>query len=138
MSMLSRRLLMWGGAAAVASAGFAFMATNSVPTTYAGQGQGTISGYAVSNVHYSDATGDPASPSGWAINGVTFDLAPAGAPAINVHAYIQAGSQWFDYSSCTVTGAGSGYTQYSCSRGSGSNPEAPEGPANTLEVTAAQ
>lgn len=138
MFRLTRRLALWGGAAAIASAGFAFMATNTVPTTYAGQGEGAISGYTVTHVTYSDATGDPTVPTGWAINAVTFDLSPANAPAINVHAYIKAGSQWFDYSSCTVTGAGSGFTQYNCKRGSNTSPEAPEGPTNTLEVTAAQ
>lgn len=41
-----------GAALILGSSGFAFMASNSVPTSYAGNGSGTIAGYNVSDVHY--------------------------------------------------------------------------------------
>ncbi len=39
--------------------GFAYTASNTVPETKAGNGAGTISGYAVSNVSYTLSTTDP-------------------------------------------------------------------------------
>jgi hypothetical protein len=52
MKTLTRRLIMWGGAAAIASAGFAYMASNTVDASSAGVGSGSISGYHAMNVHY--------------------------------------------------------------------------------------
>ena len=57
MSILPRRLLMWGGAAVVASAGFAFMASNTVGQSFAGEGANNVSGYAVSDIVYSGVSG---------------------------------------------------------------------------------
>jgi hypothetical protein len=51
---------------------YAFAAANTVPTSNAGDGQGAISGYTISNVHYVlDAT-DPSK-----IGSVTFTATPA-------------------------------------------------------------
>ena len=47
-----RRLALWGGAAAIAAGGFAFMASNAVGASSAGSGQGAVSGYAVSTISY--------------------------------------------------------------------------------------
>ena len=52
MRRLPRRLALWGGAAAIASGGFAFMATNVVGGSSAGEGTGAVSGYKVSSIHY--------------------------------------------------------------------------------------
>jgi hypothetical protein len=52
MSRVPRRLLLWGGAAAIAAGGFAFMASNTVGTSSAGEGAGAVTGYAVSNISY--------------------------------------------------------------------------------------
>jgi hypothetical protein len=52
MKKLPRRLLMWGGAAAIATAGFAYMASNSVAASSAGEGVGPVTGYQVSNTTY--------------------------------------------------------------------------------------
>jgi len=52
-----RRLLMWVGAAVLAAGGFAFMASNSVAASSAGQGQAPVTGYTVSNVSYSAEQG---------------------------------------------------------------------------------
>lgn len=54
MSRLSRRLAVWGGAAAIAGGGFAFMANNTVAASNAGEGIGAISGYTVSGITYND------------------------------------------------------------------------------------
>jgi hypothetical protein len=47
-----RLLLVGGGAIILATAGFAYMASNSVAATSAGEGSGLISGYTVSNVSF--------------------------------------------------------------------------------------
>ena len=52
MRIVPRRLFLWGGAAAIASAGFAFMAANTVDASSAGEGTGTVSGYTVSGISY--------------------------------------------------------------------------------------
>ena len=56
MRILPRRLFVFGGAIAVAAGGFAYMASNSVATTNAGEGAGAVSGYTVYNVHYTGLT----------------------------------------------------------------------------------
>lgn len=52
MRRLPRRLALWGGAAAIAGGGFAFMASNNVLVSSAGEGAGAVSGYTVSNIRY--------------------------------------------------------------------------------------
>lgn len=52
MRILPRRLLLIGGALAVASAGFAYMANNLVNASSLGDGQGNVTGYTVSNISY--------------------------------------------------------------------------------------
>jgi len=53
MNRLVRRVAIPGAAAVViATGGFAFMASNSVASSYAGQGTASISGYNVSHIHY--------------------------------------------------------------------------------------
>jgi hypothetical protein len=48
---------MWGGAAAIASAGFAYMATNTVSASSAGEGYGAVTGYITSNTTYDTTCG---------------------------------------------------------------------------------
>lgn len=43
---------MWGGAAAIATAGFAYMASNTVAASSAGEGVGAVTGYQVGNITY--------------------------------------------------------------------------------------
>lgn len=52
MTRLPRRLALWGGAAAIASGGFAFMASNALATTSGGDGAAAVTGYTVSNITY--------------------------------------------------------------------------------------
>ena len=77
----------------LAAAVYAFAAANTVPDTYAGDGQGTISGYTISNVHY---TLNPASPAN--ISAVAFTISPTSATQVYVS--FDAGTSW---DSCTNT-----------------------------------
>jgi hypothetical protein len=48
---------------------YGFAAANTVPGSYAGEGEGAVSGYVISNIHYTlDVTGDPG-----VITNVTFN-----------------------------------------------------------------
>jgi hypothetical protein len=66
------RLVVAVGIAAVLGTGaYAFTASNTVPNTTAGSGVGTVSGYAVSGVHYTLNTTTPAN-----IDSLTFTVSP--------------------------------------------------------------
>jgi hypothetical protein len=52
MKHLGRKLLLPVAAVALAGGSFAFLASNTVADSHAGQGVGTIAGYDVSNIHY--------------------------------------------------------------------------------------
>jgi hypothetical protein len=101
---------------AIASGAYAFMASNTVPTSYAGDGQGTISGFVVSSVHYALDT-DPTK-----MDSVAFTL---DHPAGDVRVSLDHGTSW---TTCSVSG-GTGVT---CTFGS---PEAVL-PADQLRVVA--
>ncbi len=76
---------------------YAFAASNTVPSTHAGDGSGQVVGYTVSNVHYTLLTADPSK-----IDAVTFDL---DAGAGSVYAALSAdGSSWTWSSACTNSG----------------------------------
>jgi hypothetical protein len=76
----------------LAGSAYAFAAANTVPSTQAGDGSGTISGYTVSNVAYNLNSSDPS-----ALDSVDFTLSAA---ATNVQIkLVSAGSTWY---ACTV------------------------------------
>ena len=83
----------------LASSAYAFAAANVVPTSGAGDGSNTISGYTVSNVTYALNATNPAN-----IDTVSFNMAPtAGAgPATTVKVQLVTGGAWY---SCTTPGA---------------------------------
>lgn len=88
MTRLPRRLALWGGAAAIAGGGFAFMASNNVLTSSAGDGAGHVTGYTVTNQAYTIANrlaiaGTTGSATAY-LSGVTFTLAANSATA-NAH-----------------------------------------------------
>lgn len=58
---MKRMALPIGAALILGSSGFAYMAANTVPQSFAGNGAGTISGYTVSDIHY-DLVPDAFSP----------------------------------------------------------------------------
>lgn len=146
MGRLTRRIALWGGAAAVASGGFAFMASNSVAASKAGTGAGVVSGYNVSTVHYALVT-QPDVPGGSYIQQVSFTLtsaatagnvkawftgSPIGATTTNTNDFVSG------FYSCTTT-TGSGF-KWNCQ-----NPNvingfqwAATGAASLLHVSAGQ
>ncbi len=79
--------------AVVAGGSYAFTASNTVPTTQAGQGTGTVSGYTVSAVGYTLNASTPTN-----IDAVTFTISPA--TATTVKAQLVAAGTWY---SCTNT-----------------------------------
>ena len=121
---------------------YAFTASNTVPTTTAGNGNNTISGYTVSGVTYalSNAAdgGTAASP---VITAVSFTLSSA-ATAANVSAVISGVSTSASYPTCTNSGSSStgeftGGT-WTCSLSTGSTAAESVNNATSLVVTAAQ
>jgi hypothetical protein len=80
----------------LATAAYGFAAANTVPGSFAGDGSGTISGYTVSNVHYTLDTTSPAR-----ITSVSFTTAPAiAAPGVAKVEITNAGTP--SWHSCTV------------------------------------
>jgi hypothetical protein len=81
-------------AASLALATYAFTASNTVPGTKAGQGEGAITGYVVSGVAYTLSTSTPSN-----IDSVAFTL---NSSATTVKAKLVQSSG--TYTDCTVTG----------------------------------
>ena len=104
--------------AVVAGGSYAFTASNTVPTTQAGQGTGTVSGYTVSAVGYTLNASTPTN-----IDAVTFTISPA--TATTVKAQLVAAGTWY---SCVNT-AGS----VSCAT---TSPQMTVATAATLNVVA--
>ena len=61
-------------AGAIAGGAYAYTAANTVPTSTAGAGSGTVSGYTVSSLHYALNTSTPAN-----IDSLTFTVSPVTA-----------------------------------------------------------
>ena len=95
-----RMVLVVALAAALALATYAFTASNTVPGTKAGKGEGAITGYTVSGVAYTLSTTNAAN-----IDSVAFTLS---ASATTVKAKVVQSST--TYTDCTVTGG----TNVSC------------------------
>ena len=92
-----RRLLMVGGGAAIlATAGFAYLASNTVAPSSAGIGPASISGYNVTGIHYTNEFGLSGSTTASYLNGLSFTLAaqnPETLPPTSVEVYFaQAGA----------------------------------------------
>jgi TRAP-type C4-dicarboxylate transport system substrate-binding protein len=91
----------------LAATTYAFAAANTVPASKAGDGSGTISGYAVSAIHYALNGTNPTT-----IDTVTFtlDTAPATGGTIKIR-LVSSGSTWYSCTNvttavtCTTTGA---------------------------------
>lgn len=80
-----RLLLVVVAAGAIAGGAYAFTAANTVPSSTAGAGSGTVSGYTVTNIHYSlDAT-TPAN-----VDSLTFTISPAIPSASSGKVIVQA------------------------------------------------
>ena len=81
----------------LAGATYAFAASNTVPETYAGDGEGGVKGYNVTNIHYVVNGAD--------IESVTFSVVDedGGLTATDVKASMDDGTTW---SNCTIGGNG--------------------------------
>ena len=81
----------------LAGATYAFAAANTVDDSYAGDGQGSVKGYVISNIHYV--------VNGANIDSVTFSVVDedGGATATDVNASMNGGSTWSD---CVIGGNG--------------------------------
>jgi len=110
-------------AAVLVGIGLTFTASNTVPDTKAGDGQGTITGYSVASVHYVLNTSDPSK-----VDSVTFTLDTAPIAGSTIQARLDsAGSTWYI---CTNTGV-----NVTCNT---TSPQATATTANELRVVVAQ
>lgn len=136
MKKVIRRVVIPGAAAAVIGAGgFAFMASNTVAQTYAGQGSGQISGYTVSNVHYNLIDNGSGVGQAMYVGSVTFGLDHA-VDVNNLRALIYNTSNVpAGYNDCSITGGSTDTPTVTCKH-SGSMQAVSA--ASRLEVTAAQ
>ncbi len=93
-----RRLIMLGilGLVAVTTIGFA--ATNTVDPSNAGDGQADISGYTVTNVHYTLDTSNPTQ-----VGQVSFTLNPALPVGGATRLSLDGGTTWLASGACTGT-----------------------------------
>ncbi|MEO8541262.1 MAG: hypothetical protein ABI577_16090 [bacterium] len=125
--MLSNKVMMLGGAAivgvAILGVALASTASNTVPTSKAGEGQGTITGYNIATVHYQLNATDPSK-----VDAVTFtlDTAPIAGSTIKVKVG-SASATW--YTCTTVT------TAATCAT---TSPAATVAAADELKVVVAQ
>lgn len=104
----------------VSTAAYTYTATNTVSTTHAGAGTGTISGYTVNSVDYTLDGSDPQN-----LDSVTVTLSPTGATHVNIQ--LAAGGPWY---SCSLLGG-----QWSCNT---TSPQATAVGSTQLTVVAAQ
>jgi hypothetical protein len=93
MNRTLRMLMVPAVATVVGTTGFAFMASNTVPVTHAGEGRADISGYEVSDVtygygHRGGQNPTPGNNGAGAIRSVSFTL---NHPATNVTAFVEQG-----------------------------------------------
>ena len=107
-------------AVCVAAGAYAFTASNTVPSTTAGSGSQTISGYTVTNVAYTLNSATPTN-----MDAVAFTLDKA---AGTVKAQVVSGGTWYD---CTNGGSGNNWT---CDTTVGT--QATVAPADQLSIVA--
>lgn len=81
---------------AIVAGTYAFTAANTVPNSKAGDGQGTVTGYVLSSVHYNLNATNPGN-----IDAVTFTLDSAPAAGSTIRAQINAGS-WYTCTNVTT------------------------------------
>ena len=117
MNRIIKRLAVPLSAAAVlGTAGFAYMASNSVAPSYAGQGTGTISGFVVSDISYYSDQG--------ALTYVNFDADPQGphnSSSDPANAQIKFnGTGWYNCTRTTLNRANTPEAHFVCDlRGQG-------------------
>ena len=101
---------------------FAYTASNTVPGSQAGEGQGTVTGYVLTSVHYGLNATDPTK-----IDSVTFNLDSAPAAGSTIKAKPASTGSWY---TCTNIGVA-----VTCPT---TSPQVTVAAADTLTVVAAQ
>jgi hypothetical protein len=81
---------------AIVAGTYAYTAANTVPDTKAGDGQGTVTGYVLSSVHYNLNATNPAN-----IDSVTFTLDSTPVAGSTLRAQLAPAGSWY---SCTNAG----------------------------------
>lgn len=106
LAALGKTLVTLGAMVGLMLGAHAFMATNTVPASHAGDGSGTISGFTISAVHYVLNTTTPSN-----LDSLTFTISPqpAGTPG-TVKVKTPSTGSWItcSYSGTTVTCPSSG------------------------------
>jgi hypothetical protein len=100
LTLRPRSLVLLALALIFAAASYGFAASNTVPTSTAGDGSGAVSGYTISNIHYTLNSSNPAN-----IDSVTFNTTPAistTAPVGTIKVQIAQGAA-MTWHNCTVT-----------------------------------
>lgn len=147
MKRIGRKLAVPAFGIAVAAGGFAFLASNSVPTSYAGEGSSSVSGYTVSNIHYTTVPDDESA--GYTqITAVTFKLdhqADPGQVFANLYEYgkYDGVNKYVPYDACTLdTGASVAANTFTCTPTGGAAADGSNtvlsGDVELLDVSAAQ
>jgi len=98
-TLTPRRLFLLGIFGLLAVVTYGFAASNNVPASNAGDGQAAISGYAVSNVHYTLNSSNPST-----IDTVTFTLAPAMVAGGQTRISLDGGTTWLAAGACSGAG----------------------------------
>ena len=98
ITLTPRRLILLGVFGLLAVLTYGFAANNTVPASNAGDGSNAISGYAVSNVHYSLNSGNPS-----VLTNITFTVTPGLAAGGATRISLDSGSTWL---TCTSSGPG--------------------------------
>jgi len=135
MNRFVRRVAIPGAAAVViATGGFAFMASNSVASTHAGSGEGAISGYNVTGIHYATA---PAYGGDAYLKTVSFHLNHA-ASADNVGVYVYSNYQGHPgrWTNCTADDGTN--MNFTCKPYTSNEPAVTVGGMTKIVVSAAQ
>ncbi len=116
-----RFFAMFALALVLAAAAYGFAAANTVPASYAGDGSNTITGYVITNVHYTLAAPDPSAN----IASVDFTIAPVVPATGSTLISVDGGTTWV---SCTT-----GAAAVTCAA-----PGVTPATASTLQVVAAE
>lgn len=126
---LARFLVALVASGVIAGGAYAFTAANTVPATNVGAGSGTVSGYTVSNIHYSLDSTNPTN-----IDSLTFSVSPVipntGSGTVTVQAALTSGGP--NSYSCTTNTAGDTVT---CAT---TSPQLTAATLSSLTVVAAQ
>jgi hypothetical protein len=130
-----RKLLVLGGTTTIlATAGFAYMATNTVAQSSAGQGNAPVTGYSVSGIQYSAEQGWGQQLPVYSISTVKFILtsddnsAPGNGNPAQVKGAIKVSGVWQNLDTCNptttwaVNGSGQGFGGFACNVAGGAVP----------------